>query len=89
MINEIAKKKGINIERLDTKIDGWVITSLVSGELGVSFAGMPIIIDAIIWGITSNAGCYVALASLYTGGVELVFPVDALGFAVSITLKRV
>ena len=87
MINEIAKKKGINIERLDTKIDGWVITSLVSGELGLSFAGTPILIDAIIGGITSNAGCYVAFASLCTGGVELVFAVAALGIAVSIKLK--
>ena len=89
MINEIAKKKGINIERLDNKIDGWVITSLISGELGVSFAGMPILIDAIIGGIASNPGCYVALTFLCTGGVEFVFAVAALGIAVSIKLKWV
>ena len=88
MINEIAKKKGINIERLDNKIDGWVITSLVSGELGLSFAGTPILIDAIIGGITSNAGCYVASASLCAGGVGLAIAVVALGVAGLYKIKK-
>ena len=50
---------------------------------------MPILIDTIIWGITSNTCYYVPFASLCTGGVEFVFAVIALGIAVSIKLKRV